>query len=347
MDVPSAPPEAAAPRFNSRQPAEQGSAILRFLKLFAIAVFVMVLIAAALFSAKESGWWDSLGKSPRLADQPNLLADSPPPKVDLFGPSVGQRSAAFYRDFMDEQVGCQAKAGGIRAVVERIDISPTLPDALGNIYTSRNLGGVQKALKLCAGFYGRSAKKRLALSAAGVDPAVVSYVDQLVALDQQAQDIYEEYAKDPSSKPAQLAVLAARRDAFTRESELSLLTAFEAKYGIKLPSRQEILAQQTKLATDGSAKFLVDNGPKKLADLLIGETFTNNLTGGRWTIDQGEFNDGKIVKSTPLVGCVVFELELSLTGSRSRAPCKINVVLVAAEDPALNMFWVYHSRDAR
>ena len=248
---------------------------------------------------------------------------------------------------MDEQVSCQAKAGAIRGVVERIDISPTLPDALGDIYTSPNLGGVQKALKLCAGFYARSVKNRLSLSTAGVDPGVISFVDQITAFDQQAQDIYEAYALDPSAKAPRLAVLAAQREAFLKEAEPTLLAAFEAKHGIKLPPRTEIYEQQSKLAKESAAKFLVDNGPKKLFNTLVGCSFTNTLTGGRWNVDQAEFVDGSLGKSTPMIGCIVFEVDMTLKGARSQAPCKINAVLVAAEDPALNMYWVFHARDAR
>ncbi len=248
---------------------------------------------------------------------------------------------------MDEQVACQAKAAGIRAVVERIDISPTFPDALGNIYTSPNLGGVQKALKLCAGFYARSVKNRLALSNAGVDPAVISYVDQITAFDQQTQDIYEAYSQDPASKAPRLAIIAGQREAFLRESEPALIAAFEAKHGIKLPARADILARQQELAKAGSAKFLMDNGPRKIADFLVGVNFTNVLTGRKWVVEQGEFVGGSVAKSTPLVGCVVFEMKLSFQGARSKAPCNVDALVVAAEDPALNIYWIFHARDAR
>lgn len=311
----------------------------------------LVAIIAGVYVANEMGLLSGTSRSSSSLQAPSLSAVEPAPSSgsvrSMFGSSMGKTSAAFYKSFMEEQVACQAKAGAIRGVVERIDISPTLPDAIGNIYTSPNLGGVQKALKLCSGFYARSVKNRLSLSTAGVDPGVVSFADQITAYDQQAQDIYEAYAQDPSAKAPRLAVVAAQREAFLKEAEPALLAAFEAKHGIKLPPRAEILEQQSKIAKEGAAKFLVDNGPKKLFDTVVGVSFTNTLTGGRWNVDQTEFVDGKVGKSTPLVGCIVFEMDMTLKGSRSQAPCKINAVLVAAEDPALNMYWVFHARDAR
>ena len=321
-------------------------------KLVGIAVVSLVAIIAGVYVANEMGLLSGSGSRPSTSLQaPTVTVAEPAPSGgsvrSMFGSSVGKASAAFYRSFMEEQVACQAKAGAIRGVVERIDISPTLPDALGNIYTSPNLGGVQKALKLCAGFYARSIKNRLSLSTAGVDPSVVSFADQITAYDQQAQDIYEAYAQDPSARAPRLATVAAQRDAFLKEAEPALLAAFESKHGIKLAPRSEILEQQSKIAKEASAKFLVDNGPKKLFDTIVGVTLTNTLTGGRWNVDQTEFIDGNVGKSTPLVGCIVFEVNFTLKGSRSQAPCKINAVLVAAEDPALNMYWVFHARDAR
>lgn len=327
------------------------SPIFHLIKLVGIAVVSLLVIIAVGYIAIDSGLLSGTSSQSSSLQVPSVLAAEPSQSSGSsrsgFGSSTGKTSAAFYKSFMDEQVSCQAKAGAIRGVVERIDISPTLPDALGDIYTSPNLGGVQKALKLCAGFYARSVKNRLSLSTSGVDPGVVSFADQITAFDQQAQDIYEAYALDPSAKAPRLAVLAAQREAFLKEAEPTLLAAFEAKHGIKLPPRTEIYEQQSKLAKESAAKFLVDNGPKKLFNTLVGCSFTNTLTGGRWNVDQAEFVDGSLGKSTPMIGCIVFEVDMTLKGARSQAPCKINAVLVAAEDPALNMYWVFHARDAR
>lgn len=340
------PPSPSESKLNSPEAKKGYSPFLHLLKLVAIAVVVMVAIFAGVYVAFEMGWRPSFNDSPSRGSS-NDSSFSPSVSTSLFGSSVGKNSALFYKSFLDEQVECQAKAAGIRAVVERIDVSPTFPDALGNIYTSPNLGGVQKALKLCAGFYARSVKNRLALSNAGVDPAVISYVDQITAFDQQSQDVYEAYSQDPASKAPRLAIIAGQREAFLRESEPALIAAFEAKHGIRLPARADILAQKQELAKAGSAKFLVDNGPKKIADLLVGVNFTNLLTGRRWVVEQGEFVGGSVTNSTPMVGCIVFEMKMSFKGARSQAPCNTHALIVAAEDPVLNMYWVFHARDAR
>ncbi len=180
----------------------------------------------------------------------------------------------------------------------------------------------------------------------GVDPAIVSYVDQLTAFDQQTQDVYEAYAADPGSRPPQLAAFGAQREAFRKNAEPALIASFEEKYGIKLPTRAEILEEQDKAAIARSTRFPIDNGPSKLADAMVGASLTNTLDGGRWRVEQGEFLDGKIINSTPLVGGCLIEVEIALRGSGSGRGCKVHALLVAAEDPVLNMFWIYHVTDA-
>ena len=174
---------------------------MHLLKLVGIAVVAFVAIFAVVFVLKDSGMLTGGSATSRVSPVSLANAEQPSsvPKPGIFGSSVGKTSAAFYRSYLEEQVICQAKAAGIRGVVEKINLSNTV-DVVGNIYTSANLGGAQKALKLCAGYYARSVKRRLSLSAAGVDAAVVSYVDQITAFDQQAQDAYEAYSLEPVSQ---------------------------------------------------------------------------------------------------------------------------------------------------
>ncbi|MEY3813264.1 MAG: hypothetical protein RL495_1211, partial [Verrucomicrobiota bacterium] len=318
------------------------------LKLVGIAVVAFVAIIAAVFVLKDTGMLTGGSATSKVSPVNLAIAEqpAPAPKPGLFGLSVGKTSAAFYRSYLEEQVICQAKAAGIRGVVEKIDLSNTV-DVVGNIYTSSNLGGAQKALKLCAGYYARSVKRRLSLSAVGVDSAIVSYVDQITAFDQQAQDAYEAYSLDPASRSPRLVAIGAQREAFYRESEPALIAAFESKYGIKLPSRKEILEEQSKSALASSARFPVDNGPRKLADTLVGVSLTNTMDGGKWTVEQGEFIDGKVIKATPSVGGCFIEVEMAFRGIRSGRGCKVHAYLIAAEDPVLNMFWIYYASDAR
>jgi hypothetical protein len=322
--------------------------LLHLLKLVGIAVVAFVAIILGVFVLKDSGLLSGGASSSGASLVTQVGTDQPPaaPKPGIFGSSAGRTSAAFYRSFLEEQVICQAKAAGIRSVVEKIDLSNTV-DVVGNIYTSANLGGAQKALKLCAGYYARSVKRRLSLSTAGVDPAVVSYVDQITAFDQQAQDAYEAYSLDPASRSPRLAASGVQREAFYRESEPALIAAFESKYGIKLPTRREILEQQSKAAIESSTRFPVDNGPRKLADTMVGVSLTNTMDGGKWTVEQGEFIDGKVLKTTPSVGGCFIEVEMAFRGIRSGRGCKVHAYLIAAEDPVLNMFWIYYVSDAR
>ncbi len=343
MEVPPSPET----KVKSTSTSEAYSPFVHLLKLVGIAVLTLLAIIAGALLLKDAGLLSGGSASSASSPIREATVDAPPlsSKPVIFGLSTGKASAAFYRSYLEEQVICQAKAASIRGIVDKIDLSNTV-DIAGNIYTSANLRGVQKALKLCAGYYARSVKHRLSLSMTGVDPAIVSYVDQLTAFDQQTQDVYEAYAADPGSRPPQLAAFGAQREAFRKNAEPALIASFEEKYGIKLPTRAEILEEQDKAAIARSTRFPIDNGPSKLADAMVGASLTNTLDGGRWRVEQGEFLDGKIINSTPLVGGCLIEVEIALRGSGSGRGCKVHALLVAAEDPVLNMFWIYHVTDA-
>lgn len=315
-------------------------------------LLLLVSIVGGIYVLKESGLFTEIFRSTSVNPQDRSSVPTPERRVEfpdsirtLGATSQAKASERFYLDYMREATLCQTKAEGIWTVAQKVDISPTGPDYLGNIYTSVNLGGVQKALKLSAGFYEKAARHRQTLSTAGVDPEVLAYVDRLVALDRQAQDILEIYAQDPSSRPASLTINMNQRVAW-RADEAQFLANMAARHGINLPTSKTIGDQQSAQAREDSSHFVRDNDARKIVNVLVGSKFTNLLTGGVWTIDPGEFVEGKVVRSTSQDGNAVVELEATLVGSRSRNPCKIKALLIAVEDPVINMFWVVYSANS-
>lgn len=315
-------------------------------------VLLLISVIGGIYVFKESGLLTELFRATSASPRDQTPGSAKELRVEipdtirvLGGTSQAKATERFYLEYMREAILCQTKAKGIWTVAQKVDISPTGPDYLGNIYTSANLGGVQKALKLSAGFYEKAARHRQALSTAGVAPEVVAYVDRLVALDRQAQEILEVYAQDPSSRPVSLTANMNQRVAW-RADEAQFLSVMTSRHGIHLPTSKTLGDQQEAQAQEDSARFVRDNDAQKMVNVLIGSKFTNLLTGGVWTIDPGEFVEGKVIRSTSQHGNVVVEIEATLVGSSSRKPCKIKALLVAVEDPVVNMFWVVYSANS-
>jgi hypothetical protein len=259
--------------------------------------------------------------------------------------NVGRNSLKFYRSYLEEQATCQAKAASIRGCVE-----PLLPQFQQTGlygYTDPRLAGLQKALRICAGYYNRSSKFRATLSDQGVDSSVLSFVNTINELDQQTANAYMVYADQPTSSPNKLINLNSQRQKFYLENEQVLISNFESKYGIKLPTRNEIYEQVKKDNLDSVQVFINAQEPRKLSEYMVGSVLTDKMSGAAWTVRQGEYISGKIIKSIPVLGGCIIEVEMAFSSVNDGNSSKTHAFMVAAEDPDLNIFWFYFIGDAK
>ena len=261
----------------------------------------------------------------------------------------GQASADYYTKFLTEQVLCQLTAGSIRNMAERVDISPSKPDTFGNQYPSPNIPGVKKALEVAAGYYKRSVRNKLSLSSAGIDPSVVSFVEKIAAFDQATSEAYDSYASTLQSEAKTIEAVGKLRDELFEKEEASLIAGFQSKFGIKLPTRAQLREAALKNATDESRQFLDKKTPQELAANLLGMSFVNAQSYGRWTVDAGEYVFGRISDSAAGAGVAVVDLEVQLKGSSSGNPGLVRARIVYVKDPVRAVYWValVHDLSAR
>lgn len=257
----------------------------------------------------------------------------------------GQASADYYNKFMAEQVLCQMTAGSIRATAEKIDRSPSKPDAFGNQYPSKNIPGFRKAMEVSAAYYRRSVRNKLGLSSAGIDPAVVAYVEKLAAFDDATNMLYEEYARTLQSKSTEIEEIGKARDAHIAQEEAGLISGFQSKFGIKLSTRQEIREAAGKLAIEEARQFVEKKSPQELSANLLGQRF-NNLNGlGSWEVEAGEYVFGRVMDSSTGPGVAAIDLEVQFKGARSGNPGLVRVRIIYAKDPERNVFWTIAALD--
>lgn len=254
----------------------------------------------------------------------------------------GKASEDYYKKFLSEQVLCQMTAGSIRGVAETIDISP-----VGTTIQipSSNIPGVRKALEVAATYYRRSVRAKLALSSAGIDPAVVTYVEKLATFDEATNALYEEYARTLQSKSKDIDEVGKARDAYVAQEEPALIAGFESKFGIKLPSRQQIRELAARLATDEAKQFIEKKSPQELSANLLGQWFRNLNDFGSWQVEAGEYVFGRVMDSASAPGIAYVDLEVQLKGSRSGKPGLIRVRTIYAKDPERNVFWTIAALD--
>ena len=248
----------------------------------------------------------------------------------------GKASQDYYTRFMAEQVLCQMTAGAIRGVAEKIDITP-----VGTTIQiqSHNIPGVRKALEVAASYYRRSVRSKLALSSAGIDPAVVAYVEKLATFDEATNRLYEEYARTLQSKGKEIEEIGKLRDACVAQEETALISGFESKFGIKLSTRQQIRELAAKLATDEARQFIEKKSPQELSANLLGQWFQKIHDFGTWQVEAGEYVFGRVMDSASGPGVASIDLEVQLKGSRSGKPGLIRARIIYAKDPERNVFW--------
>ena len=259
--------------------------------------------------------------------------------------NVGRNSLNFYRSYLEEQVTCQAKAASIRNCVEPLLPKLQQPGLYG--YTDPRLAGLQKALRICSGYYNRSSKFRATLSDQGVDSLVLSFVNKINELDQQTANAYLAYADQLISSQNKLVNLNSQRQSLYLENEQVLISTFESKYGIKLPTRNEIYEQVKKNNLNSVQVFINAQDPRKLSEYMVGSVLTDKMSGAAWTVRQGEYISGKIVKSIPVLGGCIIEVEMAFSSVNDGNSSKTHAFMVAAEDPDLNIFWFYYVGDAK
>jgi hypothetical protein len=231
-------------------------------------------------------------------------------------------------------------AGSIRNMAERVDTSPSKPDSLGHQYPSPNIPGVKKALEVAAGYYKRSVRNKLSLSSAGIDPNVVSFVEKLAALDQTTSDAYDSYAATLQSEAKTIDAVGKMRDELFEKEEASLISGFESKFGIKLPTRAQLREAAMKNATAESRQFLDKKTPQELAANLLGQSLVNAQSYGRWTVDAGEYVFGRVFDSAVGPGVAAVDLEVQLKGSSSGNPGLVRARIVYVKDPVRAVYWV-------
>jgi len=284
-------------------------------------------------------------ESKKASEQPKVtIIDKGLALSGLQNAEGGKASADYYTKYLTEQVTCQMIAGTIRGAAEKIDRSPVknINYLNGNQYEtpSNNIPGFKRAIELAANYYRRSVRNKLSLSSAGIDPAIVSYVEKLTLFDQETLESYNEYAQTLRSTSKQIERIGDARDAHVSQYESELIANFENKFGIKLQSRQQIREFIIKSATDEAAQFLEKKTPQELSANLIGSVF-KNLDGSfsEWRVNAGEYVFGRITQSGSAPGSAFVDLEVQLKGSSSGNPGLIHARIIYVKDPDRNLFW--------
>jgi hypothetical protein len=257
----------------------------------------------------------------------------------------GQASMDYYNKYMDEQVTCQMIAGSIRGTVEKVDLRPSPPSPLGIQMPSPHINGVRKGLEIAAGYYRRSVRNKLSLSSAGIDPAIVSYVEKLAGFDHATASLYDEYARTLQSKAREIEAIGDARDAHVSREEAALIAGFQSKFGLQLRTREQIREKAFEKTSSSARQFLDKKSPQELAANLLGQSFNNLNSYGSWEVEAGEYVFGRVMDSHVDSGVAVVDLEVQLKGSRSNNPGLIRTRTVYVADAERNLYWAVLVQD--
>jgi hypothetical protein len=252
---------------------------------------------------------------------------TPPPTVN----DIAKKSADIYIVFLAAQGGLQTSAGNIRNLVLQIDTTPTR-DFFGNQIQSVYLNDVQKGIEIAGKNYREIVKLKLKLSTAGIDPDVVTYIEKLTAFDNDTADAYDKWLKTSINQSPQIEAIGKLRDECIKTTEVNLISSFQKKYGIQLPTRQAILETTIQKLTDQNADWIKKKTDKDIFKNLVGRQFKNLNNNELWTVQSEDYVTGKIIKTSAQECTCSFDLEIALNRRNTGEAGFIRVRIFYARD---------------
>lgn len=189
---------------------------------------------------------------------------------------------------------------------------------------------VGSAIEVVRRHYHSLLKLKDGLSTAGVDPAVVAYVNQQADLCARSMQALPATLDQWNAMNSQLASISSTR----ARNEVRSLDTLRATYGDGLGRESEYRSKMQAAETRASESFRANVQPSGLVAPLIGLSFYNTKPGAAiWHVEEGEFVSGRITASSASWNTVSFQLQMDFRGSRSGNPGGVFVALVVAKDP--------------
>jgi hypothetical protein len=203
--------------------------------------------------------------------------------------AMGKKSAKLYEEYMRKSTAARITAVSIRKGAEELKTMLLKDRELAQLGSF----DVRQAISQSAKYFEQLTKYRETLDLRGIDPDLIAYIDKNTALDNAAKKAYEDYAATGVKPDEDLVRIISRREKLVDNDEAKLIAKFKETYGVELAAT-ETIRTAAKSSLDAESKaFAAKLDERKVAQALIGRSFTNLTNpGSKWRLEAAEFVSG-------------------------------------------------------
>lgn len=254
-------------------------------------------------------------KAELAAQKAELVAQKD--KASAAAASVGKKSAALYADYMQKTIAPRATAAIIRRAAETIQTNMLRQPGSAATATVN----IREALLQSASYYGSAVAIGAGADVAGVEPDLVAYIRQHQALDEQAKKLYEDYAYTGRKPDEDLVLLTTRREKLVDINEVKLIAKFKDTYGVELAPSSQLRVEALAKLTESTKAFAAELTPERVAQGLIGRTFTNvqSPQAGKWNLAAAEFVSGSFESKSAKDGMALVVVRAQVKNPRTNS----------------------------
>lgn len=242
--------------------------------------------------------------------------------------AMGKKSAKLYDEYMRKSIAARMTAASIRKGAEKLKTMLLKDRELAQLGSF----DVRQAITQSAKYFEQLSKYRETLDLRGIDPDLIAYIDKNTALDNAAKKAYEDYAATGVKSDEDIVRIISRREKLVDNDEAKLIAKFKEAYGLDL-ANTETIGTESKASLDSESKaFAAKLDERKVAQALIGRTFTNLTNpGSKWRLEPAEFVSGTFSGKEGGEGMAVAVLQIEARNPRTNNTGLLLAIVIYAK----------------
>ncbi len=242
---------------------------------------------------------------------------------------VAQKSSSLYSDYMKKAIAARLTANTIRKASEVLQTEIRKDPAIAKTGSF----DIRQAIKQAAKYYEQTVKTRESLDLREIDGDLIDYLDKNVALDRETEKLLEDYAATGIKPDEDIVRLSNRREKLIEKDEAKLIAKFKDTYGVSLKSSEQF-RDEAKAALNAQSKAFVDSlTASQLAQLLIGQSFTNqsDSNGRKWRLEAAQYINGSFDQKKGSEGIAFVVARLEVRDRRNNATGLLQAIVFFAK----------------
>jgi hypothetical protein len=242
--------------------------------------------------------------------------------------AMGKKSAKLYDEYMRKSTAARITAVSIRKGAEQLKTMLLKNRELAQLGSF----DVRQAISQSAKYFEQLTKYRETLDLRGIDPDLIAYIDKNTALDNAAKKAYEDYAATGVKPDEDLSSIISRREKLVEKDESKLIAKFKEAYGVELAAT-EAIRTEAKASLDAESKaFAAKLDERKVAQALIGRSFTNLTNPGiKWRLEPAEFVSGTFSAKEGGEGMAAAVMQIEARNPRSNNTGLLLAIVIYAK----------------